>query len=77
MPALTAICCDPPLAAFYQRLRDRGKQPKLALVTVMHKVVAIADALLRANRLWQASVPPVQMCLHERHPLLPFLGSDP
>lgn len=42
---------DPPLAAFYQRLRDRGKQPRLALEAVMGK---LADAILRAGRRWQS-----------------------
>ena len=61
MAALTAIRRNPNLAAFYKRLRDRGKQPKLALVAVMRKLVALADALLRANRLWQASAPGAQV----------------
>ena len=61
MAALTAIRRNPPLATFYKRLRDRGKQPKLALVAVMRKLVALADALLRANRLWQASAPCTQV----------------
>ena len=61
MAALTVIRRNPPLAAFYKRLRDRGKQPKLALVAVMRKLVALADALLRANRLWQASAPCAQV----------------
>ena len=57
MAALTATRRDPPLAAFYKRLRDRGMQPKLALVAVMRKLVALADAFLRADRLWEASAP--------------------
>ena len=40
----TAIRHNPPLAAFYKRVRDRGNQPKLALVAVMRKLVALADA---------------------------------
>ena len=52
---------DPPLAAFYKRLSDRGEQPKLALVAVMRKLVALAHALLRANRPWQASAPCTQV----------------
>ena len=61
MAALTAIRRNRHLAAFYKRLRDRGKQPKLALVAVVRKLVAPADALLRANRLWQASAPCAQV----------------
>ena len=61
MAALTATRRNPPLAAFYQRLRDRGKQPKLALVAVMRKLVALADALLHADRLWTPSAPSAQV----------------
>ena len=55
MAALTANRRNPPLAAFYKHLRDRGKQPKQARFAVMRKLVAPADALLRANRFWQPS----------------------
>ena len=51
MAALTATRYNPPLAAFYKRLRDRGKQPKLAL----------ADAPLRADRLWTPSASSAQV----------------
>ena len=61
MAALTAIRCNPPLAAFYKRLRERGELPKVALVAVMRKLVSLADALLRANRLWQPSPPPSEV----------------
>ena len=50
--------CDIQQAAFYKRLRERGKLTKVALVAVMRKLVSLADALLRANRLWQPSPPP-------------------
>jgi transposase len=50
MGALVASRCNKPLAAFYQRLRDAGKKPKVALVAVMRKLVVLANALLRDNR---------------------------
>ena len=61
MAAVAAIRCNPPLASFYKRLRDRGKQPKTALVAVMRKLVSLADAVLRENRLWQHSAPPSEV----------------
>ena len=61
MAALTATRYNPPLAVYYKRLRDRGKQPKLALVAVMRKLVALADALLRADRLWSPSASSAQV----------------
>ena len=49
--ALTAIRRNPALATLRQHLRERGKQPKLALVAVMCKLVTHADAPSRASRL--------------------------
>jgi transposase len=39
MPTLTAVRCNTWLAAYYQRLRAKGKPPKVALVAAMRKLV--------------------------------------
>jgi transposase len=39
MPTLTAVRFNPWLRAHYQRLRARGKLPKVALVACMHKLL--------------------------------------
>jgi transposase len=39
MPTLTAVRTNPWLSAHYQRLRARGKLPKVALVACMHKLL--------------------------------------
>ena len=39
MPTLTAVRCNPWLRAHYERLRARGKLPKVALVACMHKLL--------------------------------------
>ena len=39
MPTLTAVRRNPWLRAHYQRLRARGKLPKVALVACMHKLL--------------------------------------
>lgn len=39
MPTLTAVRRNPWLRAYYQRLRARGKLPKVALVACMHKLL--------------------------------------
>lgn len=39
MPTLTAVRFNPWLKAYYQRLRTRGKLPKVALVACMHKLL--------------------------------------
>ena len=57
MPALAASRCNPDLAAFYQRLIQAGKPPKVALVAVMRKLLLLAGALLRADREWSPARP--------------------
>jgi len=39
MPTLTAVRSNPWLRAHYERLRARGKLPKVALVACMHKLL--------------------------------------
>ena len=43
---------DPAMHEFYERLIAYGKPRKVALTAVMRKLVALADVLLRADRLW-------------------------
>jgi transposase len=52
MAAVSAITHNPDLKAFYSRLRDKGKQAKLALTAVMRKLIVLASALIRENRKW-------------------------
>jgi len=50
--ALSASRYNPDLSAFYKRLRESGKKPKLALTAVMRKLVILANTLLKENSLW-------------------------
>jgi transposase len=52
MPALVAIRFNPPLKAKYLALRNAGKPAKVAIVAVMRKLIVLANALLRDNRMW-------------------------
>jgi transposase len=52
MPALVAIRFNPPLKATYLALRKAGKPAKVAIVAVMRKLIVLANALLRDNRMW-------------------------
>jgi len=54
MAAISAIRCNPPFKAFYRRLRDSGKPPKLAIVAVARKLVILANSILRSNQPWNA-----------------------
>ena len=52
MPALVAMRFNPDLKAKYQQLREAGKPAKIALVALMRKLIEIANALVKADRLW-------------------------
>lgn len=47
MAALSAVRSDRILKAFYQRLRLKGKKPKVALVACMRKLVVLMNRLLK------------------------------
>lgn len=55
MAALVASKRNPVLAAFHQRLRAAGKQPKQALTACMRKLLVILNAIIRDNRPWQTA----------------------
>jgi len=58
MAALSAVRWEPGCWAMYRRLVDtRGKEPKVAMVAVMRKLVGVLGALLRDDRLWQPEPP--------------------
>ncbi len=52
MPALVATRFNPDLKRVYDRLIDSGKHAKLAITAVMRKLVVLANALLRDDRIW-------------------------
>ena len=57
MAALSAKSHNPQMIALYQRLRERGKHHKVALVAVMRKLIVTANALLRDRRTWSERAP--------------------
>ena len=52
MAALAAFRFNPALKAFHRRLRAAGKQPKVAIVAVMRKMIGILNAMLREGTDW-------------------------
>ncbi len=50
MPTLTAIQNNPVVAPFYERLRQRGKPPKVALVAAMRKLLTVVYAVAKQGR---------------------------
>ncbi len=53
LAALSAIRCNAPLRAFYQRLLLRGKAKMVALIAVARKLLTILNAMLRDKKQWQ------------------------
>jgi transposase len=57
MAALVASRRNPPLAAFYQRLRANGKPAKVALVAVMRTLLTILNAIIKQHAPWNPGTP--------------------
>lgn len=53
MGALAAIRHSSPLSQFYNRLIERGKPKKVAIVAVMRKLLTALNAMLRDNNDWK------------------------
>lgn len=54
MAALSAIQHDKQMKSFYNRLRNRGKLPQVALVAVIRKISIVLNARLRDSFLLSA-----------------------
>lgn len=52
MAALAAARANPQLKAFRQRLLDKGKSHRTVLTAVLRKLIVLANALVRDDRLW-------------------------
>jgi len=52
MATLTAVRYNPPLRAFYERLCEAGKLPKVALVACMRKLLGILNTMARNGEHW-------------------------
>jgi transposase len=57
MPAQQATRGRGPFKALYQRLLANGKPKKVALTAVMRKLIVLANALLKADRVWTLTCP--------------------
>jgi transposase len=43
---------NPVLKAYYKRLRDKGKEPKVALIACMRKLIVILNTMVARGELW-------------------------
>lgn len=53
MCALATVRFNAPLRSFYQKLREKGKTPKVALIAVARKMVIILNSMLQHQTPWQ------------------------
>ena len=53
MATLSAIRFNPTIRAFYQQLKSRGKESKVALVACMRKFITILNVLIKTDQMWQ------------------------
>ena len=56
MAALSAKRYNPVLKAFYERLLERGKPKKVALIAVARRLLVIMNAIARDNQPWNPSL---------------------
>lgn len=56
MATMAAIRFNPALKAFYQRLLQRGKLKKVALITCMQKLLIILNAMVKSGQDWQPQI---------------------
>lgn len=54
MAALVAVRFNPTMKCYFDGLRARGKEYKVALIAVMRKIICTLNAMLRDNKAWQA-----------------------
>ena len=57
MAALVASRHNPVIREFYQRLRQAGKPPKVALTACMRKLLVILNAMLKNRTYWNPQLP--------------------
>jgi Transposase IS116/IS110/IS902 family. len=55
MCTISAIRCNPVIKKFNERLRNSGKEPKVAIVACMHKLLMIINSMIRKGELWSYS----------------------
>jgi transposase len=53
MATLVAIRHNPTIKDFYQRLKARGKESKVAIVACMRKLITILNSLIKKDELWK------------------------
>ena len=58
MPALVSIQCNPVMIAFYNRLKDKGKNGKVIVCAIMRKLVHIIFGILKSGKKYDPNFKP-------------------
>jgi transposase len=58
MPALVSIQCNPVMIAFYNRLKEKGKNGKVIVCAIMRKLVHIIFGILKSGRKFDPNYKP-------------------
>lgn len=53
MATLVAVRHNPRLRVMYERLLERGKRKKVALIACMQKLLTIINAMIREGKPWR------------------------
>ena len=56
MATLSAVRCNPVIRGFYQRLKDTGKEHKVAMVACMRKLLVILNAMIKNRTPWSPAL---------------------
>jgi transposase len=59
MPALVSIQCNPVIIAFYNRLKERGKNGKVIVCAIMRKLVHIIFGVLKSGKKFDPNHKPI------------------
>jgi transposase len=59
MPALVSIQCNPVMIAFYNRLKDKGKNGKVIVCAIMRKLVHVIFGVLKSGKKYDPNYKPV------------------
>jgi Transposase and inactivated derivatives len=59
MPALVSIQCNPVMIAFYNRLKEKGKNGKVIVCAIMRKLVHIIFGILKSGKKYDPNYKPV------------------
>jgi len=59
MPALVSIQCNPVMIAFYNRLKERGKNGKVIVCAIMRKLVHVIFGILKSGKKFDPNYKPV------------------